>query len=172
MLMVTSNVRLNALCGTRIFLLAVTVYLCFTQAFGVGTTIVCPKGVAVFGQQVNLTCHLHGPVDAGIKFVRPKGPHPNVVQCAHNLPNHYNACIHNHYVSGYGAVIEAARRVTLIIDSFNPEVDEGNWKCLDGEMGKSHTTCNPGKQDSNTERQLTYSVPLLIFIVIIILTNC
>ncbi|XP_041372851.1 carcinoembryonic antigen-related cell adhesion molecule 6-like [Gigantopelta aegis] len=79
------------------------------------------------GGNASLTCTITGTIVNGIEWLRPNGGAPHeVVSC--NVVN--TEC--ELTVTGYAGAVVSPTQNTLIIHSFNPTTDAGEWNCRDG----------------------------------------
>ncbi|XP_041357652.1 uncharacterized protein LOC121374603 isoform X2 [Gigantopelta aegis] len=91
----------------------------------------------VKGERMELTCSIAGTIQSGILWIRPDGS--KVVVCNANSTE-CRSVDPAKYEGHYAGVVDSLSRHTLIIKSFNPDTDAGNWGCKDGPSGKQ-TAC-------------------------------
>ena len=91
------------------------------------TTMDC-MARATPGKPTEIKCTVHGQVKNGITWSRPDASQVAICSLKHSCIN---------LTAGYFSVIDSAKQYRLIIESFNPTNDAGEWMCADGTEGIS-----------------------------------
>ncbi|XP_041373254.1 uncharacterized protein LOC121386429 [Gigantopelta aegis] len=91
-----------------------------------GTSLDCME-TGIEGQRTGIQCTIHGTLRRGILWFRP-GP---VLVAGCNTLN--TVCITEFkFLGKYTSVIDSPSQQTLVIESFDRNVDAGEWMCTDG----------------------------------------
>ncbi|XP_041373750.1 uncharacterized protein LOC121386800 [Gigantopelta aegis] len=132
--------------------------MCSKHVQGEATTSVDCLDYGKPGQNINLTCRvISGTLRSGFTWWRPNGGTSTVVmEC--NTNN--DACDPVRGITGYIGVPDTANAAcNLIIESFNPSVDVGEWTCQDGPTGTGKSTCNKMSILSISSINITNALP-------------
>ncbi|XP_041373116.1 uncharacterized protein LOC121386317 isoform X2 [Gigantopelta aegis] len=107
-----------------------------TVKYSYASTSICCMKPGIKGQRAELGCEINGNTWLGIGWYRADGE--LVVSC-----NHSNSmCITDEKFTGqYTGVIDSPVQERLIIESFNPGTDAGQWVCKDMHPIASLSTC-------------------------------
>ncbi|XP_041372661.1 uncharacterized protein LOC121385933 [Gigantopelta aegis] len=107
---------------------------CIKSTIGpASTSMDCVEGGKP-GRKTDVVCKVTGDIRNGIYFFRPGYDDHPVVHCDHDL----TSCDQD--VANYSG-IPSPGQVTLTIESFNPETDDGEWICCDGPTGETYSMC-------------------------------
>ena len=116
----------------------------YTEA---NTSIDC-LNPGIEGQRTELKCPIIGTIGPGIRWSDPSGT--DVVVC-----NSMNTICLSNYPDYVGETSHTAN--TLVIKSFRPRSDLGQWSCKDGLTG-TQSTCTKGKADMRAQAASVASI--------------